>query len=210
VRLFVTVGNALQPFDRMLAAVDAVLARHHGAFEGVCQHGTSAVRPRGLRAVASLGREEHAREMARAEAVVTHAGVGSVQTALLSGHTPIVFARRRAHGEHVDDHQVQLVEEFTRSGRVLVAESEAELEGLLEAFLRGERPRREVVGRDRTVALSEIQEAIHKGRSSMRAGTLKRAALGLVGLAAPSLRRLLVSESAPTADRPRATQPHGR
>jgi UDP-N-acetylglucosamine transferase subunit ALG13 len=43
-----------------------------------------------------------------AEAVITHAGVGSILCARRAGHLPIVVPRRRRHGEHVDDHQAEL------------------------------------------------------------------------------------------------------
>jgi UDP-N-acetylglucosamine transferase subunit ALG13 len=196
VRLFVTVGNPLQPFDRMLRAVDAALMRHPGAFDGTCQHGTSTVRPHGLRAVASLPREAFEAEMMRADVVVMHAGVGSVHTALRQGHTPIVFARRKARGEHVDDHQEQLLAKFSRDGLALAADGEDALASRLDAFLRGEQRRGEGTAHKASEALRMIHTAIDGGQSRPTMGRFRRAGLAIAASLAPPLRELLIRGSA--------------
>jgi len=48
------------------------------------------------------------RAVARADVVVAHAGVGSALTALSAGRCPVLLPREQVHGEHVDDHQVQI------------------------------------------------------------------------------------------------------
>jgi Uncharacterized conserved protein len=47
--------------------------------------------------------------MRAADIVVTHAGVASIVDAVRTGHRPIVVPRRQHLGEHVDDHQLQIV-----------------------------------------------------------------------------------------------------
>jgi UDP-N-acetylglucosamine transferase subunit ALG13 len=54
-----------------------------------------------------------------ADAVVTHAGVGSILCARRAGHLPVVVPRRRRYGEHVDDHQVELTQELDALGAVV-------------------------------------------------------------------------------------------
>jgi UDP-N-acetylglucosamine transferase subunit ALG13 len=142
VKLFVTVGNALQPFDRMLRAVDEALEARPDAFEGCCQCGTSGVRPRRLDCVSMLARPAFEAEVMRADVVISHAGVGSVHTARRAGHVPVVFARREHLGEHVNDHQVELVEAFASQSQAVVAVDAASLLVHLDAFLRGDLRRR--------------------------------------------------------------------
>jgi UDP-N-acetylglucosamine transferase subunit ALG13 len=48
--------------------------------------------------------------MSEASLVITHAGVATIVDALRAGQRPLVMARRRHLGEHVDDHQLQIVE----------------------------------------------------------------------------------------------------
>ena len=53
--------------------------------------------------------------MREADVVVAHAGVGTALAALEVGKCPVLVPRRLAHGEHVDDHQVQIASELGES-----------------------------------------------------------------------------------------------
>jgi UDP-N-acetylglucosamine transferase subunit ALG13 len=77
--------------------------------------------------VAFLAYDELAEKMNAADAVVTHAGVGSILTALRMGHTPVVVPRLRRFGEHVDDHQVELTRDLAATGRVVAVWEMAQL-----------------------------------------------------------------------------------
>lgn len=56
--------------------------------------------------------------MEDASAVICHAGVGCIVTALSLGRRPVVIPRRAARGEHVDDHQFQIAEEMDSAGMI--------------------------------------------------------------------------------------------
>jgi UDP-N-acetylglucosamine transferase subunit ALG13 len=43
------------------------------------------------------------------------------------GHRPIIMARRPEHGEHVDEHQLELSRRLHKAGLVTVVENELEL-----------------------------------------------------------------------------------
>ena len=61
---------------------------------------------------------------------MTHAGVGSVLVALANGKRPVVVPRRKAFGEAVDDHQLQLGRRFAAAGLVTLVEEPAALAAL--------------------------------------------------------------------------------
>ncbi|GAA3914784.1 glycosyltransferase [Actinoplanes auranticolor] len=61
--------------------------------------------------------------LAEADAVISHAGVGSALAAMQAGKRALYVPRRRAFGEHVDDHQVAMAREL--EGRKLVVAREA-------------------------------------------------------------------------------------
>jgi UDP-N-acetylglucosamine transferase subunit ALG13 len=112
--IFVTVGTHHQPFTRLIEALDALPAG-----ELVVQHGHSPAPRHAAEATPFLGYAEMVERMHAADAIVTHAGVGSVLTALRLGRTPAVVPRRRSFAEHVDDHQVQLTAALAGSERVV-------------------------------------------------------------------------------------------
>jgi UDP-N-acetylglucosamine transferase subunit ALG13 len=120
--IVVTIGTS-DPFDRLLAAV-ALLP---GDEEIVAQCGDSTVRPANARCVAFLGFGELNALLASARVVVTHAGAGSVLTALAAGRRPIVVPRLRRYGEAVDDHQVEFGRSLAGAGLVTMVEDPAGL-----------------------------------------------------------------------------------
>jgi UDP-N-acetylglucosamine transferase subunit ALG13 len=114
--ILVTVGTHHQPFTRLIRAL-----RSLPSDELVVQYGHSPPPAWGSarQAVPFLAYDQLAALMDAADVVVTHAGVGSVLTALRMGHTPIVVPRLERFDEHVDDHQVELTQSLEETGRVI-------------------------------------------------------------------------------------------
>jgi UDP-N-acetylglucosamine transferase subunit ALG13 len=81
----------------------------------------------------------HAR-MAAADLAVTHAGIGTIVTALTLATPVLMMPRRAALGEHVNDHQLETIKHFSdRPGVALAIGAEA-LAPALDALLGGSEP----------------------------------------------------------------------
>lgn len=125
--VFVTVGSHPSfRFERLLQAVSRIPDD-----EVVVQYGPGSPPREVAEARPWFTFDEFLSTMKRANAVVTHAGVGSLLCASQLGHTPVVVPRLRRMGETVDDHQVDLARTFERTGQVLVAWEMEELPVLL-------------------------------------------------------------------------------
>lgn len=112
-----TVGTHAQPFPRFFTFVERARDLGHEVF---LQYGYNPP-PRGLSdAVAFLPYADFLRQLHRADAVLTHAGVGSVLSARRAGHVPVVVPRLARHGEHVDDHQKDLACRLTEEGHLFM------------------------------------------------------------------------------------------
>ena len=59
-----------------------------------------------------LDRDEFSNEMEKANIVITHGGTGAIIGAVKKGKKVIAVPRRAKYGEHVDDHQLQLIKQF--------------------------------------------------------------------------------------------------
>lgn len=105
--IFVTVGTHQQPFNRLLEAVDALALDE----ECIFQTGHCTYMPRG-QAMPFMPFEEMQQHMSAARVVICHAGTGTVVSALRAGKCPVVAPRLVRFGEHVDDHQLELVQSF--------------------------------------------------------------------------------------------------
>jgi len=122
---FVAVGNATQPFDRMLQAVAAVLGDLPPPV--VVQRGGNRFDLAGCRVVGFLGMDEFERLVVQSELVILHAGAGSVIQAVRAGKVPVVMPRRAGLGEHVDDHQFEFAQELAQLGKAVVVTNALDL-----------------------------------------------------------------------------------
>ncbi|MFN7132833.1 MAG: glycosyltransferase [Myxococcales bacterium] len=163
-RLFVTVGNAPQPFDRLVGLVDEAIDRSGLDCTGVFQLGTATSRPRHLDAARILSRPEFEAALASADAVICHAGVGTIFSALRAGHRPIVVPRRHALGEHVNDHQTEIVAALAEAGRIHAAHTADELVSALHAVASGGRSVADLQTA-RSAALAAIAPALSSAAS---------------------------------------------
>jgi len=130
---FVSVGNLKKPFVRLLRAV----SDNAGVLPGpvLVQHGHTPFDDPNCEAVPFLGMDEFRQRMSDATLVVLHGGAGSIITALQAGRRPVVMARRAGLGEHVDDHQLELVRELGAAGRILVADDSESLRAMVSEAL---------------------------------------------------------------------------
>jgi UDP-N-acetylglucosamine transferase subunit ALG13 len=121
--IFVTVGTNEAPFDRLVEAVSLLPANE----EIFVQCGASAVRPPNPTCHDFMLFDDLVAEMRRAQIVVTHAGIGSIMSALASGKRPVVVPRLARYGEAVDDHQLPVARRLESSGLVTLVETPASL-----------------------------------------------------------------------------------
>jgi UDP-N-acetylglucosamine transferase subunit ALG13 len=122
--IFVSVGTNEARFDRLLRAVADLRLDE----ELLIQHGHSArVECEGAQLVDFLSFDAMVEAIRAARLVVTHAGVGSVMVSVANGKRPLVVPRRKAYGEAVDDHQLQLARRFAKVGLVTLVEEPAAL-----------------------------------------------------------------------------------
>jgi UDP-N-acetylglucosamine transferase subunit ALG13 len=130
---FVSVGNLKRPFTRLLQAMRDNLALLPGPV--VVQHGHSTFEDPACVCVPFLKMEDFQRQVASAAIVILHGGAGSIITALRAGKKPIVMARRAHLGEHVDDHQQELLQELGSTGQIFVIEDSATMRDALGSAL---------------------------------------------------------------------------
>lgn len=117
---FVSVGNATQPFTRLLEAVGQIAPYlpqpvfvQYGAGSMLACPGCA-----GLAYLDMAAFEQHVRD---AELLILHAGAGSVIHAVRAGKIPVIMPRRADLGEHVDDHQMEFADELAKTDKVIVA-----------------------------------------------------------------------------------------
>lgn len=131
--IFVTVGTQL-PFDRLVLAMDRWAAVHPGC-PVIAQTGASAASAPHLDVRARVTPAEFCDLVAAADAVVAHAGMGSILTAIELGKPVVVMPRRADRGEHRNDHQLATTAGLSHIASIRVAHDEHGLASAIDEAL---------------------------------------------------------------------------
>lgn len=110
--IFVTLGSQKFQFNRLLKALDELVGQRKITDEVFAQRGYSDYIPQNYSSKEFVGHDEFERIMQNSDLVISHGGTGAVIGAVKKGKKVIAVPRLAKYGEHVDDHQVQLLTEF--------------------------------------------------------------------------------------------------
>ncbi|HLC39437.1 MAG TPA: PssE/Cps14G family polysaccharide biosynthesis glycosyltransferase [archaeon] len=117
--IFATVGTHNQQFDRLLKELDRLVERKIIKDKIVAQIGNSTYKPKNYDYFAFTSWQRILRLNKTADVVVSHGGAGNLLLAAHFGKPIVVVPRMKKLGEHVDDHQLQLVRQLEREKRVV-------------------------------------------------------------------------------------------
>ncbi|UFS68820.1 hypothetical protein LPW11_13020 [Geomonas sp. RF6] len=131
--IFVTVGTQL-PFDRLIRTVDD-WAGAHPEVEVFAQVGPSEMRAAHIETVPFVAPDEADRRFRQADLIVSHAGMGSIITALKYKKPILILPRVAAQGEHRNDHQMATAKWLGVRRGITVAWTEQEVSRYLEGEL---------------------------------------------------------------------------
>ena len=110
--IFITLGSQKFQFNRLLKAVDKLVENATITDKFFAQIGYSDYNPQNYQFTRFLDRDEFAKIIEEADIVITHGGTGSIMEAVKKGKRVIAIPRRMKYGEHIDDHQLQVVRQF--------------------------------------------------------------------------------------------------
>jgi UDP-N-acetylglucosamine transferase subunit ALG13 len=128
--IFVTTGTQT-PFDRLLRAVDA-WAQTRTRSDLFAQIGRNAWKPTHIEHVDLLDPEAYDQRIRECQLVVSHAGMGSILSALLHAKPVLVMPKLARIGEHRNEHQSATAKRLGGMGVIHVAWNEAELHERLD------------------------------------------------------------------------------
>lgn len=132
--IFLTIGTH-EPFDRLVRAVDAWCATQttgQTLFGQITEPGAGGYVPQHFEYVSRLTPLDYAARFASADLIVSHAGMGSILTALQAAK-PIVILPRRGHlRETRNDHQYTTMNILGLRSGIHVAKDETELAKVMD------------------------------------------------------------------------------
>jgi len=130
--IFVAVGGQ-KPFDRLVSCVDDWAGRHpeQSVF---AQTGESEFRPRHLEWTKFLSPDDFRKHAREADAIVAHAGMGIILTAIDLDVPILIMPRRATLGEHRNEHQLATASRLQELIDSPVAQDETELRQRLDSL----------------------------------------------------------------------------
>lgn len=129
--IFVTVGNHDQGFDRLIKKMDEVAGKIDEKV--IMQIGHTNCKPVNAEYFSFVDRfEEIVRLNRDSRVVVSHAGAGSIVTALKQKTQVIIVPRLNKYNEHMNDHQLEIAHAMSDNKNVIVVYDIESLEDSLK------------------------------------------------------------------------------
>lgn len=107
--IFVTVGTQPQPFKRLFDKLELLVSNGIIKDKIIAQVGTNTVLQKKIQAFDYLPLQGMYNYMKSADLIISHGGTGSIITALKMGKKVIGIPRLAEYGEHINDHQADLI-----------------------------------------------------------------------------------------------------
>ena len=124
--ILLTVGTLFN-FDRLVKSVDDAISKGLITDSVFAQISDGKYVPKNMEYVKILEKEAFDEKLKQADALLSHAGMGSISMALSHNKPILVMPRLKKYGEHVNDHQLGTAKKFEELGHVLVAIEAEEL-----------------------------------------------------------------------------------
>ena len=125
--IFLTVGTQDKPFARIIQAVEQAVIEGKITDEVIVQAGNTQYKSKVLNVLNYVPFEDFNKYLSKADIIITHGGVGSILNALKLKKKIIAVPRLKKYGEHINDHQLQVIQKMTEQGYILSTEDENEI-----------------------------------------------------------------------------------
>lgn len=130
--ILVMLGTQNNSFHRLLKEIDKLIKENIIKEEVVVQAGYTKYETNNMKIVDLIPKEELERLQDKADLIITHGGVGSIISSLEKGKKVIAIPRLHKYGEHVNDHQKEIVEKFSKNECIIGID---DVEKLKEAII---------------------------------------------------------------------------
>ena len=130
--IFVTLGTQDKSFTRLLKAIEKEIKKGGIKEKVIVQAGHTKYNSDNMEIIDLLPTDQFEKYMDEADLIITHGGAGSILGAIKRGKPVIAAARLKKYKEHTNDHQKQIIKEFSNAGYILELRDFSKLGKLIE------------------------------------------------------------------------------
>lgn len=110
--ILILLGTQDNSFHRLLEEVQKLINKNVITEKVIVQAGRTKYESKDMEIYSLMPEEKLAELMKKSDLVITHGGVGSIVMALKMGKKVIAVPRLSEFGEHINDHQIQIIDSF--------------------------------------------------------------------------------------------------
>ena len=130
--ILVTLGTQDKPFTRLLKAIDKEIKNGNIKDKVIVQAGNTKYESSNMEIFDFKSNDELKDLISKADIVITHGGVATIIESIQKDKKIIAIARLKKYGEHVNDHQLQIIEAFKKDGYLLELKNVKDLVGVIK------------------------------------------------------------------------------
>ena len=117
--ILVMLGTQNNSFNRLLEEIDRLIINGKIREKVIVQAGYTKYESQNMKIIDFVSSEELEKLEQQAYYVITHGGVGSIIGSIEKGKKVIAVPRLKQYGEHVNNHQLDIVESFDKLGYII-------------------------------------------------------------------------------------------
>lgn len=136
--IFVTLGTQDKEFKRLVDIIYKYLENSNSDEKIIIQYGNTKYdydefkEFKNVKCFDFISPEDFEKYLNEADFVITHAGVGTIINGLNHNKKLIVVPRLKKYKEHVNDHQLQITENFAYEGYIIEYKEDDDLQDLIK------------------------------------------------------------------------------
>ena len=131
--ILVLVGTQNNSFHRLLEEIEKNIKDEIIKDEIIVQAGYTKFQSHRMRIIDLMSKEQLEKFQDEADLIITHGGVGSIISSVEKGKKVIAVPRMHEYGEHVNNHQKEIVKDFNDKGYIIGIEK---VEDLKQAIIK--------------------------------------------------------------------------
>lgn len=126
--ILVTLGTQDKNFIRLLEKIDQLINNGLIKDKVIVQAGFTKYNSENMEIFDLIPQDEFNDLMDKADIIITHGGVGNIISALEKNKKVIAVPRLAKYGEHINDHQTQIIAKFNALGYIIGLQDVDELD----------------------------------------------------------------------------------
>lgn len=126
--ILITLGTQDKEFTRLLKKIDELIEKKVIKEDVIVQAGYTKYESKNMKIFDYVSKKKLEEYMDKCSFIITHAGVGTIFDSLKKNKKIIAIPRLSKYKEHNNDHQIQIVEEFSKEKFILPVYEMDELE----------------------------------------------------------------------------------